>query len=402
MTTFNDSPAAVRRPSPLLLAFTLFLVAINLRPALAGVAPVLASIRATTGLSAAGAGGLTTLPVLCFGVIAPLGPLLARRLSAERTIVFGLLLLAFGVMLRAFFGLPGLFVGTFLSGASIGIVMVLLPAIIKRDFARNVGFMTGLYSMALCLGAALAAGIAVPIQQVAGGDWRVALGFWSLPALIAAVAWGACGVHDGTRSRQAGHRVSGLRSSSLAWQVSFYMGLQSVLAYCVFGWLPTILIDRGFTPLGAGAVLSASIAAQLVTALGGSWIATLGKDQRAAAAGLVGLSIGALMGCMFAPLGQIWLWALLLGLGQGGSFSVAMMLVVLRSPSAQVVASLSGMAQLVGYTMAACGPFIAGVLRDLTGGWNMAAAFFVMVAIAAMAAGIGAGRSLHVPAKVEA
>ncbi len=400
MTSSAQSIAAQRR-STILLALSLVLVAVNLRPALSGVSPLLVSIRAATGLSAAGAGGLTTLPVLCFGLIAPLGPLLARRLSAERAIVLGLLLLAVGITLRAFFGLPGLFAGTFLAGSSIGVVMVLLPGILKRDFSDHIGFMTGLYTMALCLGAALAAGVAVPLQQLAGGDWRVALAFWSLPALLAALAWRVFGPQQkahGTRTRT---HVSGLWSSLLAWQVALHMGLQSMLAYCVFGWLPTILIDRGFTPLNAGAVLSASITAQFVSALSGPWLATRGKDQRAAVAAMMSMTLAGLMGCMFAPVGQIWMWALVLGLGQGGSFSVATMLVVLRSPSAQVVVSLSGMAQLVGYSMAACGPFIVGLLRDLTGGWNAAAVFFVVVDLAALAVGVGAGRRMQVQAKVQ-
>jgi CP family cyanate transporter-like MFS transporter len=179
-----------------------------------------------------------------------------------------------------------------------------------------------------------------------------------------------------------------------------YLGLQSVLAYCVFSWLPTILIDRGFTPLNAGAVLSASICAQFVTSLSGPWLATRGKDQRIVVAAMMLMTLAGLMGCMLAPVGQIWLWAVVLGLGQGGSFSVATMLVVLRSPNAQIVVSLSGMAQLVGYSMAASGPFIVGLLRDLTGGWNAAAVFFLVVDLAALAAGLGAGRRLQVEARV--
>jgi CP family cyanate transporter-like MFS transporter len=397
-----DAPSvAAHRTSPVLLALTLFLVALNLRPALAGVAPVLAAIRDGTGLSAAGAGGLTTLPVLCFGLIAPFGVPLARRFTVERTILICLLLLAAGASLRILFGLPGLFAGTFVTGASIGIVMVLLPSIIKRDFAENTGFMTGVYTMALCMGAAVAAGVAVPIQQLAGGDWRAALAFWSLPALIAAAAWARSGRHAKAGRETTHRRVSGLRRDPLAWQVAFHMGLQSVLAYCVFGWLPTILIDRGFSPLTAGAVLSASIAAQLVTALTGPWIATRRKDQRATILAVVSITIIGLMACMYAPAEQIWVWAIVLGLGQGGSFSIATMLVVLRSSNSEVVASLAGMTQLIGYVLAASGPFIAGLLRDLTGGWNFTAVFFVFIAFAAAAAGMGAGRNLHVTAKLE-
>ncbi len=387
--------------SRFLLVAALILVAINLRPALTTVGPVLGAIRIDTGLSAAGAGALTTLPVLLFGLIAPLGPLLARRFAVERVVVGGLLALTCAAALRMFFGLPGLFIGTVLVGASIGVVMVLLPGIIKRDFADRVGTMTGLYSMALCLGAAIAAGVAVPIQELAGGDWRVSLGIWAIPALLGALLWA---VATGKRaSRVAGQQVHvrGMWSSTLAWQVALFMGLQSTLAYCVFAWLPSILVDRGFTPAAAGAALSISIAVQLVTALGGPWLATRGRDQRGAVVFTMVATVGGLLACMYAPIGQIWLWAALLGLGQGACFSVSMMLVVLRAPSAQAVASLSGMSQLVGYVLAACGPLLAGMARDISGDWDLAAAFFVFCGLAGTMVGIGAGRARHVQATIE-
>jgi CP family cyanate transporter-like MFS transporter len=383
----------------LLLALTLFLVSLNLRPALSGIAPLLEALRAATGLSAAGAGVLTTLPVLCFGLIAPLGALLAARFSTRRTILGCLLLLAASLALRVLGGLPALFAGTFFAGAAIGIVMVLLPGIIKRDFAQSIGPMTGLYTMALSLGAALGAGLAVPLQQLGAGDWRISLAFWALPALAGAAAWAAAAPPDPAAPAESRGRPAGLRSlagSPLAWQVAGYMGLQSLLAYCVFGWLPTILIDRGLSPLAAGAVLSVSIAAQLPATLVAPWMAGRGKDQRGAVLGLVVLMMAGLFGAMYAPLGQVWWWAVILGVGQGSSFTVATLLVVLRSPDARTVAALSGMTQLVGYLLAACGPFLTGLLYGWTGGWDAPALFFAVAALSALAAGLGAGRKLHV------
>ncbi|MGB7480264.1 MAG: MFS transporter, partial [Burkholderiaceae bacterium] len=175
------APAARAR---LLLVAALFLVGINLRPAISSVAAILEAIRAGTGMSAAEAGILTTLPVVCFGLFAPLAPRLTARATPERIVLIGLFTLAAGLGARIFLGVPGLFVGTVVAGGSIGVIMVLLPGIIKRDFPHRLGPMTGLYTMALCLGAALAAGATVPLQQLAGGDWRPALAFWALPALL--------------------------------------------------------------------------------------------------------------------------------------------------------------------------------------------------------------------------
>jgi CP family cyanate transporter-like MFS transporter len=394
-------PAASKSTaSPVLFAFILFIVGINLRPALSAVAPLLDAIRADGALSATAAGALATLPVLCFGLIAPIGALLARHFSSGRIIFCCLALLAVGQAFRVWFGMPGLFVGTLAVGIAIGIVMVLLPVIFKRDFASSVGFLTGLYTTALSFGAALAAGLAVPLQQAAGGDWRPALALWALPALAAWAAWALAGCRYGRAEQRQAYRVRGLLGSGLAWQVACFMGLQSLLAYCVFAWLPTILIDRGLDALSAGAVLSVSIAAQLPASLAGPWIAGRGNDQRAAVALLLPLMMAGLFGCLHAPLAQVWFWALLLGAGQGGSFTVATMLVVLRAPDEKVVAALSGMTQSIAYLLAACGPFVTGLLRDLSGGWQAPTLFFAGAALAAIGAGLGAGRKLQVRVEV--
>jgi CP family cyanate transporter-like MFS transporter len=382
------------------LVLALFLVGINLRPALSSVGPVLAAISNSIGLSSTGAGLLTTLPVVCFGVFAPLAPRLANRLGAERVVLYGLLVLAAALGGRVFFDVAGLFVGTLVAGATIGIVMVLLPGIIKRDFARQAGAMTGVYTMALCLGAAMSAGLTVPLEQIAGDSWRVALAFWLVPVLLAAAIWWP---HVGRAEAQASmprHRVAGLWSSPLAWQVTAYLGLQSALAYCIFGWLPTILIDRGMTPLAAGGVLSLSISMQLITAFGGPWLATRGRDQRPAIAVMMILSLVGFAGCVYADIGMTWLWGIVLGLGQGGAFSIALMLLVLRAPNTAVAASLSGMAQGVGYTGAALGPLAFGLLHDASHGWNSATVLFTVIGVAALTAGLASGRNRLVQALV--
>lgn len=392
---------ATSRTSELLLITALFFVGMNLRTAVSSVAPVLAEIRASTGLSSTGIGLLTTLPVLCFGVFAPFAPRLARLFSVERTILYCLLALIAGTGIRIFFGIPGLFTGTLIAGASVGIIMVLLPAVIKRDLPDKTELTTGIYTMALCLGAALAAGITVPLQNLVGGDWKLPLAFWTLPALLAAGVWWPQ-LHRGSRLGKAVQfKVTGLRKSWLAWQITMYMGCQSGLAYCVYGWLPTILVDRGIEPALAGFILSISIAMQLITSLTGPWIATRGRDQRLAIASMLVPTIAGLLGCLFAPTDSIWVWAILLGLGLGGSFSMGLALIVLRSPNANVAAALSGMAQSGGYSAAALGPLAVGILHGYSDNWNAVAIFFVLVTIGALTAAMGAGRRLHIDAKVE-
>nr|WP_314567641.1 CynX/NimT family MFS transporter [uncultured Pseudomonas sp.] len=396
-TVQHSQPMVGRR---WLLLLGLVLVALNLRPALSSLSPLLSAVSDSLGLSAAKAGLLTTLPVLCLGLFAPLAPILARRFGAERVVLGILLTLAAGIILRSSFGEVGLFTGSLLAGASIGIIGVLLPGIVKRDFAKQAGTMTGVYTMALCLGAAFAAGATVPLSHYFGDSWAIGLGFWIVPALVAALCWlPQVGQKQG--AHQVAYRVKGLLRDPLAWQVTLYMGLQSSLAYIVFGWVPSILIDRGLSATDAGLLLSGSIIVQLLSALTAPWLATRGKDQRLAIVVVMLLTLGGLFGCLFAPLDGLWGWAILLGLGQGGTFSLALTLIVLRSRDSHVAANLSGMAQGIGYTLASLGPLAVGVLHDWTGGWGATGWVFAVIGVGAIVAGLGAGRARYVAVSSE-
>ncbi len=385
-------PAAdARRPHPWLLVAGLVLVALNLRPALTSLSPLLTQVQQGLGLSATAAGLLTSLPVLCLGLFAPLAPRLAQRFDAERTI-FGLLfVLAIGTALRGVFGSFGLFAGTLLAGAAIGVVGTLLPSLIKRDYAARAGTMTGLYTMALCLGAGAAAGLSVPLRNLLGG-WRQALACWALFALLAALAWWPQVRRKHREARSP--RLADLWRNRVAWAVTLYLGLQSSLAYAMFGWLPAILVDRGASPLDAGLMLSVEATLQFVTAFIGPWLAMrFGKDQRPTLLLMLSVALAGLFGVLYAPLTHLWPWIVLLGLGQGGQFGVAMLLIVVRSPNTQRAAQLSGMAQGIGYLVAGLGPLALGLLHDMTGGWDAAGALFVAITAAAMTAGWAAGQN---------
>ncbi|WP_176514603.1 CynX/NimT family MFS transporter [Pseudomonas faucium] len=389
----QQQPVVLQRPWLLLLG--LVLVALNLRPALSSMAPVLGQVSEGLGLNASQAGLLTTLPVLCLGLFAPLAPILARRFGSERVILGILLTLALGILVRSALGAVGVFVGSLLAGASIGIIGVLLPGIVKRDFPQHAGTLTGVYTMALCLGAAMAAGATVPLSQHFDGSWALGLGFWMIPALLAMLVW-LPQARQGHGLHKVAYRVRGLWRDPLAWQVTLYMGLQSSLAYIVFGWLPSILIGRGLSPTEAGLVLSGSVIVQLISSLGAPWLATRGKDQRLAIVIVMLVTLAGLFGCLYAPIDGLWGWAVLLGLGQGGTFALALTLIVLRSKDAHVAANLSSMAQGVGYTLASMGPFAVGLVHDITGGWAAVGWIFAVQGIGAIVFGLGAGRALHV------
>jgi CP family cyanate transporter-like MFS transporter len=392
--------AAPMLKRPWLLLLGLVLVALNLRPALSSMSPLLGAVSDSLGLSGSTAGLLTTLPVLCLGLFAPLAPILARRFGSERVVLGILLTLAAGLVVRSSMGTAGLFVGSIMAGASIGIIGVLLPGIVKRDFPRQAGTMTGVYTMALCLGAAIAAGSTVPLSHYFDNSWAIGLGFWIVPALIAAMVW-LPQAKQGHGAHHVAYRVHGLLRDPLAWQVTLYMGLQSSLAYIVFGWLPSVLIGRGLTPIQAGLLLSGSILVQLISALSAPWLATRGKDQRLGILVVMALTLGGLFGCLYGPLHGLWGWAIVLGLGQGGTFSLGLTLIVLRSRDSHVAANLSSMAQGIGYTLASMGPFAVGIVHDMTGGWDAIGWIFGVIGLAAIVAGLGAGRARYVQVSSE-
>ena len=381
-----------------LLGASLVLIAFNLRPVFSSASALLPEIVRTYGLTPLGASLLTTLPVICLGAFSPLAPRLAQRIGAERTLLGVLAFLAIGTAMRGLTSIPLLFIGTAVAGACIAIGNVLLPGLVKRDFADRTALMTGFYTMALCAGAAAGAGFTLPIERQLGGLPAEALGAWGLPAAIVFLLW----LPQTLRSRRikhSGFRVEGLLKDRLAWQVTLFMGLQSALAYCVFGWLVPIMRERGLDGVTAGAIVSVSVMVQAAACLVIPHIAVRRRDQSLVNVVLIVCAVGALLGLLFAPLSTVWFWAVLQGIGQGGLIAVAMTVIVLRSPDAHVAAHLSGMAQCVGYLLAAIGPLIVGLLHSWTGGFQASAVLFILLGLGAAFFGWGAGRSLHVRAR---
>ncbi|MCW4151766.1 MFS transporter [Halomonas sp. 18H] len=391
---------SVRQPAParsslhpVSFMLLMVLVGLNLRPALSSLAPLLPRVEASTGISNVGIGALTTLPVLCLGLFAPLAPWLSNRLGAERSLSAALLVLATGLALRGLATPFWLFAGTLLVGAGIGVVGSLLPAFVKRELPRAADLTTGVYTMALCLGGALGAGLSIPMAE-ALGSWSLALMSWSALAIAALIAWWRMMPQPstpGTRPAITGNTRELMRQP-LAWHVMLLMGAQSSLAYIVFGWLPSLLIERGYDAAQAGWMMAASVMVQLFAALAAPWIARLGRDQRPVLLLTLSMVAGGLSLLLVGPIEWRWAGVLLLGLGQGGGFSMALTLIVLRTADSRLAGKLSGLVQGGGYTLAALGPLAVGVMRDFELGLpiiNLA-----LLSIAVLAAGFAwlAGR----------
>ncbi|MCW6508469.1 CynX/NimT family MFS transporter [Lichenifustis flavocetrariae] len=387
-----EPPAATHGLRRFSLAVSLVLVAFNLRPLFSSLSVLLPEVRQATAASPAMASLLTTTPVLCLGLFAAAAPRAAQRFGAERTILALLLVLAAGTALRGWGTLPALLIGSILAGGAIAVVNVLLPGLVKRDFPDRVATLTAFYTMALSAGAAVAAGATVPVERWLGVSWTAALGMWSLPALAVALLWLPQALGPKPASRPRAETAGSLLKQPLAWQVTGLMGLQSALAYCVFGWLAPLLRARGLDATTAGYAVSFSVIVQTVACLGAPGLATRGRNQSLISGLLAGSAVIGFVGCLLAPLSTVWIWAAFQGLGQGGLIAVALTVIVLRSPDALTAARMSSMAQSVGYTMAAFGPLAMGLIFTSTGRPVDTLWLVIPLGLGVALAGWGAGR----------
>jgi CP family cyanate transporter-like MFS transporter len=375
----------------------ILLLAANLRPALTSVAPLIGQIRTEAGLSNWLAGLLTTLPLLAFGALSPVAPRLSRRFGLERVLLASLLVLAAGILLRSAGAAATLFLGSAALGAAIAVGNVLLPGLIKRDFPERAGLMTSVYTTALAISATLAAGVSFPIAELAGIGWRGSLALWAIPALVAALAWVPLIRTDGGgASAGTARRPGGLWRSPLAWQVTLFMGLQSLAYYVTLTWLPEILREGGMSAGQAGWMLALAQAVAIPAMFLAPVIAGRRPSQHGVVAVSTALNGAGILGLLFSPDAGASLWIVLLGLGQGACFSLALTFFALRAADPERSAALSGMAQSFGYLFAAFGPSLFGLLRDATHAWKIPLVLLFAVVVGMLVAGLGAARDAHV------
>jgi len=388
--------ASTRRRETALLLAAIVLVSLNLRSALTVIGPLTRDLRHGDGLSSAAIGLLAAAPLLAFGLISPLGPRLAQRFGIERSLVGCMLVLCASLALRPLPSVVLLFAGTLMAGAGIAVANVLLPALVKRRFGARATLVTGVYSVALGLGAALAAGLAVPSEAWFGGSFRGALALWAPVALVAALVWLPLLRGSDAESGGDAHVRVSLWGDRLAWCVTAYMALLAVQFYSMAAWLPEIYRHEGMSKGGAGALLSLALVVGIPFGFVVGWLAGRLADQRPIALGGSLCVLIGWIGVLAAPRAAPGLWASLLGVGFGVGFTLVLALFVLRAGDAHHAVALSGMAQSVGYTLAAVGPIAAGALHDATGGWRAPLVVLIAIAVADLAFALAASRRGHV------
>jgi CP family cyanate transporter-like MFS transporter len=351
---------------------------------------------------------LTTVPVTLLGVFAPLAPALARRFGAERVLLAAMAVLTTGLLLRpADLGLPGpgagqgaghlpaLLAGTAACGAAIALCNVLLPGLVKRDFPHRMGLMGGLYTTAICASGALGAGFTYPVYA-ATGEWARALWFWAVPAAVVLLLFVPLALRQPRVRRQAVKERVSVWRSPVAWQVTIFMVLQAMMSFSVFAWLAPILRERGVDGATAGLIVSFSIVLQMLGSLLAPALAARLRDQRGINTVVALMTGGGFALSIFGTLDLVWVWAGLLGLGQGSLTAVALTLIMLRTRDGHTAAQLSGMMQGVGYGVGSTGTLLVGQLHQATGSFAAAGVLFLAVGLLAACFGYRAGRNRFV------
>lgn len=408
------------------MAAGLILAALNLRPAVTSLGPLLEEVRADLGMSGTVAGVLTSVPAACFALFGFTAPRLARRWGPVAIVCAGLAAIAAGLLLRPMAGGTVAFLAaSALALAGIAVSNVLMPVIVKRWFPDRVGSMTGLYSMGLSLGTAASAAITVPMTDALGGSWRTGLGVWALLAAVALVAWlflarggtggtsgsGADGA--GTTGSEAGGKEAGrtdadapataetaapadgpairITRSPLAWAMAVFFGFQATAAYISMGWMPQIFRDAGVSASTSGLLLAVMMAMGVPLAFVLPRIAARLRHQGVLVVILGVFGLTGYAGLWLAPAGGAWAWALLLGIANC-AFPLALTMIGMRTRTHAGVVRLSAFAQSVGYLLSIPGPLLVGVLYQHSGGWGQPIALMAGFMVPQIIAGVLAGR----------
>lgn len=381
----------------ILLFIGVLVTAASLRAPFTAIGPLTQAIKADAQLGVNAIGLLSAIPLLAFPLLAPITPRLAKSIGTEASLLVAMMLVASGAVLRSCFSVLGLYSGTIVLGAGIAIGNVLLPSLIKREYPDAIAKVTSAYAVVMGLASAFASAVVVPISSVSAFSWRAAAAALGIAPFLALVVWITYLTASPSQRRegpQVEKQVNVFRSL-LAWQVTLFMGVNSFIYYIAVAWIPSILISLGYSDQQAGFLHGVM---QLATALAGFVVISLAgrlRDQRWIA---LATSISAGIGLAGLCLVGTWaaLWVSIFGLGAGATVILALSFAGLRARSPSQAAALSAMSQAIGYSIAACGPTLAGALYGATGTWRSVLLVGVVASAVMGVLGMQAGRDRYI------
>lgn len=380
-----------------LLLIGIIAIASTLRAPLTSVGPLISLIIDHLGISTVLAGFLTTIPLISFAIVSPFAPKLSKRIGLEMTLFLSICILTVGIVIRLIGSTSALLAGTFLLGVAIAFGNVLLPGLIKTHFPQQMGFMTGIYTGFMNLMGSIAIGISVPLANIEAFDWNGALGVWAILALIAIIIWIPIILQRKTVTKVEAPNITNSLSfwkSPLAWAVTIFMGVQSWIFFTNAAWMPAVLESQGYSAETAGWLSSLIQVSHLPMTFVMPMLAGKLKDQRLLVAITSLFLLVGYVGVIAEITSLTIVWAILMGFGGGAGFGLALMFFTLRTESPQDAADLSGMAQSIGYLIAALGPTLFGTLFELTTSWTFSLSLFIVATILLFLSGMKAGKDV--------
>lgn len=385
----DKTKQAVKHSSWLLLG--IILLGSSLRMVITVIPPILAPIQHTLHLSSGLAGSLTTIPLLCFAVLSPIAPRVSAKVGTEVALLFALIVLVIGNWMRVY-SATALIIGTLLVGIGVAFLNVLLPALVAENYPHKIGEMTSLYSFSMTFFSAISAGVSAPLAGKIG--WQLTIQIFSIVAIINIITW-LPNLRYNHKAQPVDEQTASAPHASVwkqptAWMMTIFMGLQSFVFYTLITWLPTLMTDRGVSANTASLLLGLYQIASLPAAYAVPIISARVKNQFTLLMTIgAGFVIG--IGGLLLPIHTIWYFAIIciiLGCATTASFALAMTLFNLKTRTPQETADLSGMAQSLGYLIAAVGPIAYGTLHVMLGGWNILMAVLLVISILTIAAAL--------------
>ena len=374
---------APARPAAWLM-FGIILVALNLRPSMAAVGPLLSAIRGDIPLSFSVASLLTMLPVMAMGLAMFFGIGISRRLGEQRTVILSLWIIGLATLSRLVLdSAPQLIGSAVLAGMGIALIQALMPVLIKSRFPDHVALCMGLYVTSIMGGAALAASFS-PLVLGQTGSWRIGLAIWAALSLLALLVWWTQSTPSSIQNTPVGKES--FTRSSRAWLLAFFFGLGTAPYTCVLAWLAPYYVEQGGSEQHAGLLLGFLTAMEVISGLLTPAIANRSRDRRLILATLLLLIIAGFCGLILSPQHLSLLWPCLLGLGIGGLFPMSLIVSLDHLDNPQRASSLTAFVQGIGYLIAGLSPLLAGIIRDRLGSfewawWSLTAVMVVMLLI---------------------